>query len=456
MDGTVLIADDDRGIRIVLTQALTRAGCRVHATGSLSQLMRWVEEGAGDLVITDVMMPDGNGLDLIPAIARARPDLPVIVISAQNSIVTAIRATEAAVFDYLPKPFDLPELMARVRAGLERRRQRTPAAPTPAPAPAPAASDGTALIGATPAMQALFREVARVVATDLPIVIAAEPGAGRSTLARALHMLGERRGGPLVTLVPGDPPEALAARLAEAQGGTLIVEDPAAHDPATQLRLAVLLDAPPAEGPSPRLVATTGPDPLADIAAGRLSPELYYRLAGAVLALPPLRERLDDLPALARLMLERAGGQARELSPAALELLRAHLFPGNLRELDNLLRRLSLTAQAPRIEAAEVAAALAATRTAPRAPRPDPSQPLAETVEQHLQRYFDLHGNDLPPPGLYDRIMRESERPLIQIALDACNGNQLRCAELLGLNRNTLRKKIAELDIQVTRRRRVM
>lgn len=456
MDGTVLIADDDRGIRIVLTQALTRAGCRVHATGSLAQLMRWVEEGAGDLVITDVMMPDGNGLDLIPAIARARPDLPVIVISAQNSIVTAIRATEAAVFDYLPKPFDLPELMARVRAGLERRRQRTPAAPTPPPAPAPAASDGTALIGATPAMQALFREVARVVATDLPIVIAAEPGAGRSTLARALHMLGERRGGPLVTLAPGDPPEALAARLAEAQGGTLIVEDPAAHDPATQLRLAVLLDAPPAEAPSPRLVATTGPDPLADIAAGRLSPELYYRLAGAVLALPPLRERLDDLPALARLMLERAGGQARELSPAALELLRAHLFPGNLRELDNLLRRLSLTAQAPRIEAAEVAAALAATRTAPRAPRPDPSQPLAETVEQHLQRYFDLHGNDLPPPGLYDRIMRESERPLIQIALDACNGNQLRCAELLGLNRNTLRKKIAELDIQVTRRRRVM
>lgn len=458
MDGTVLIADDDRGIRIVLTQALTRAGCRVHATGSLSQLMRWVEEGAGDLVITDVMMPDGNGLDLIPAIARARPDLPVIVISAQNSIVTAIRATEAAVFDYLPKPFDLPELMARVRAGLERRRQRTPAAPTPAPAPAPApaASDGTALIGATPAMQALFREVARVVATDLPIVIAAEPGAGRSTLARALHMLGERRGGPLVTLVPGDPPEALAARLAEAQGGTLIVEDPAAHDPATQLRLAVLLDAPPAEAPSPRLVATTGPDPLADIAAGRLSPELYYRLAAAVLALPPLRERLDDLPALARLMLERAGGQARELSPAALERLRAHLFPGNLRELDNLLRRLSLTAQAPRIEVTEVAAALAATRTAPRAPRPDPSQPLAETVEQHLQRYFDLHGNDLPPPGLYDRIMRESERPLIQIALDACNGNQLRCAELLGLNRNTLRKKIAELDIQVTRRRRVM
>lgn len=471
MDGTVLIADDDRGIRIVLTQALTRAGCRVHATGSLSQLMRWVDEGAGDLVITDVMMPDGNGLDLIPAIARARPGLPVIVISAQNSIVTAIRATEAGVFDYLPKPFDLPELMARVRAGLERHPHRgsalSPSDPAPLPDPAPAVPDTAALIGATPAMQALFREVARVVATDLPIVVAAEPGAGRSTLARALHMLGERRGGPLVTLVPGDPPGTLAARLAEAQGGTLIVEDPAAHEPAAQLRLAVLLDAPASAPAAPpvRLVATTGPDPLADIAAGRLSPELYYRLAGLVLALPPLRERLDDLPALSRLMLGRAGGAGRELSPAALDLLRAQLFPGNLRELDNLLRRLSLTASAPRIEAPQVAAALAAAHPRHPAPghpggpapaQPDPAQPLAEAVEQHLQRYFDLHGDALPPPGLYDRIMRESERPLIQIALDACNGNQLRCAELLGMNRNTLRKKIADLDIQVTRRRRVM
>ncbi|KGJ16939.1 hypothetical protein IX56_17675 [Paracoccus sanguinis] len=124
MDGTVLVADDDRTIRTVLTQALTRAGCRVHATGSLGQLMRWVEEGRGDVVVTDVMMPDGNGLDLVPSIARARPGLPVIVISAQNTIVTAIRATEASVFDYLPKPFDLPELMARVRAGLGRHPRR--------------------------------------------------------------------------------------------------------------------------------------------------------------------------------------------------------------------------------------------------------------------------------------------------------------------------------------------
>lgn len=459
MDGTVLIADDDRTIRTVLTQALTRAGCRVHATGSLGQLMRWVEDGTGDLVVTDVMMLDGNGLDMIPGISRARPDLPVIVISAQNSIVTAIRATEASVFDYLPKPFDLPDLMTRVRAGLERRIRREPA---PA-ASVPVVPEGvSSLIGHTPVMQGLFRSVARIVNTDLPVIVAGEPGTGRSTLAQALHELGDRRDGPLVRLGAADAFEALGPRLAQAQGGTLILEDPAGMEPAAQARLASLIEAAesgPDRARAPRLVATTGPDPEGDTGHGQLRPDLYYRLAGMVLTVPPLRSRLDDLPALARLMLDRAAGQggAATLSDAALDALRAHPFPGNLRELDNLLRRLALTATGPRIEADDVAAALPVPRSSRAgAPRIDPSRPLSEAVEQHLQRYFDLHGDQLPPPGLYDRVLREVERPLIQIALDACNGNQLRCADLLQINRNTLRKKVNDLNIEVTRRRRLM
>ncbi|MBB1490132.1 sigma-54-dependent Fis family transcriptional regulator [Paracoccus sp. MC1854] len=456
MDGTVLIADDDRTIRTVLTQALTRAGCRVHATGSLGQLMRWVEDGTGDLVVTDVMMPDGNGLDMIPSISRARADLPVIVISAQNSIVTAIRATEAAVFDYLPKPFDLPDLMARVRAGLERRKRREPDAVAEPPASMP---QRISLIGHTPVMQALFRSVARIVNTDLPVVVAGEPGAGRSTLAQALHELSDRRGGPLVRLGSVDSAEALAVRLAEAQGGTLILEDAAAMEPGLQARLASLIESAesgPDRAHAARLVATTGPDPEGDAEAGRLRPDLYYRLAGMVVMVPPLRARLDDLPALARLMLDRVGHGNAALSDDALEALRAYPFPGNLRELDNLLRRLALTAQDPRIGAEDVAAALPAPGARVTSPRIDPSRPLSEAVEQHLQRYFDLHGDQLPPPGLYERILREVERPLIQIALDACNGNQLRCADLLQINRNTLRKKVNDLNIEVTRRRRLM
>ena len=133
MDGTVLVADDDRTIRTVLTQALTRAGCNVHATSSLVTLMRWVEEGKGDLVISDVIMPDGNGIDQIPKIGAARPGLPVIVISAQNTIMTAIQANEASAYDYLPKPFDLPDLMKRAARALDVKRRATIAAPRPRP-----------------------------------------------------------------------------------------------------------------------------------------------------------------------------------------------------------------------------------------------------------------------------------------------------------------------------------
>ncbi len=499
MDGTVLIADDDRTIRTVLTQALTRAGCRVHATGSLNQLSRWVDEGRGDLVITDVMMPDGNGIDMIPAIRKARPGLPVIVISAQNTIVTAIRATEAEAFDYLPKPFDLPDLMARAGQALSRRvRRADPAAQSPA-APPPEAEPATdptlPLIGHAPAMQNLFRMVARVLNADLPVVIAGEAGVGKTVVARSFHDLSDRREAGFVVLTSADPSEEAIQRAAErALGGTLLIEDPAGFDSAAQARLIGMIEAwesGPGRNQMPRLISTTGPDPQAEVAAGRLRADLYYRLAGVTITVPPLRARVDDIPPLARHLLARAATQglpARRLSDAATAVIRAHPFPGNVRELENMMRRLALIAAGAEISEAELrqtlqdsqpvmAQAAGPAPSAPRAmspatgmaaPAPALSGPplaglgesanmrLAQSVEMHLQRYFDLHGDQLPPPGLYDRILREIEKPLLEIALDATGGNQLRCADLLGINRNTLRKKLTDLNIEVTRRRKLM
>ncbi len=195
MDGTVLVADDDRTIRTVLTQALTRAGCKVHATSSLVTLMRWVEEGKGDLVISDVMMPDGNGLEQLPRIAQSRPGLPVIVISAQNTIMTAIQAAEADAYDYLPKPFDLPDLMKRAARALEVKRR----APAPRQDGADTGSD-LPLVGRTPAMQALYRLVARVMNTALPVLITGESGTGKSLIARAIHDFSDRRSLPFVVV----------------------------------------------------------------------------------------------------------------------------------------------------------------------------------------------------------------------------------------------------------------
>ncbi len=482
MDGTVLIADDDRTIRTVLTQALTRAGCRVHATGSLAQLSKWVEEGRGDLVITDVMMPDGNGIDRIPAIRDMRPDLPVIVISAQNTIVTAIRATEAEAFEYLPKPFDLPDLMSKANQALSRRPRKSDPVPE-ALAPRPAADPAMPLIGHAPSMQALFRMVARILNADLPVLIAGEPGVGKTTIARSFHDLSDRRDQGLAILTSADATEEAITRAADkARSGTIVIENPAGFDPAAQARLIGLIESMesgPDRAMAPRLVATTGPDPQADVAAGRLRSDLYYRLAGVTVTVPPLRARVDDILPLANHLLARAATQGlpdRTLGDDAASLLRAHAFPGNVRELENMMRRLALIASGSAITAPEMREALSQQGSArvtpvavpmPVAPvqtdSPVPgfslgsgNGPLSDSVEAHLQRYFDLHGDSLPPPGLYDRILREIERPLLQVALDATGGNQLRCADLLGINRNTLRKKLTELNIEVTRRRKLM
>ncbi len=456
MDGTVLVADDDRTIRTVLTQALTRAGCKVHATSSLVTLMRWLEEGKGDLVISDVVMPDGNGIEMLPRIAAERPGLPVIVISAQNTIMTAIQAAEADAWDYLPKPFDLPDLMKRAARALGQKRRAGPSAAPAAATPA----DDLPLVGRTAAMQALYRLVARVMNSDLALLITGESGTGKSLVARAIHDFSDRRTLPFVTAAAADLHgiDGPAALLARARGGTLVFDEIGDFDAEAQGRIVRMLDALP--DAAPRIVATSQRDLGLRLDAGGFRPDLYYRLSGVTLAVPALRERVEDIPLLAEHFLARAerdGAPARRLSAEAVALIRGYRWPGNVRQLENTLRRLIVTAAGPEIGRAEVDAALGATPAERRlVGAEEAGERLSASIARHLRRYFDLHQGSLPPPGLYDRILREMEGPLIEIALDATAGNQAKCADLLGINRNTLRKKITDLDIRVTRRRKLM
>jgi len=454
MDGTILVADDDRTIRTVLTQALTRAGCKVHATSSLVTLMRWVEEGKGDLVISDVVMPDGNGLETLPRITEMRPGLPVIVISAQNTIMTAIQAAERDAYDYLPKPFDLPDLMKRAARALTERRTRQPAQPAAAEA-----TDDLPLVGRTPRMQALYRLVARVMNTDLPLVIKGESGTGKSLVARAIHDFSDRRTLPFVVASTADMQgyDGPADVVAQARGGSILIDEVGDLDAEAQGRLVRLLDN-LGEG-GPRIMATTQRDLSVGLdTEDGLRGDLYYRLAGGVLDIPALRERVDDIPLLAMHFLARAerdGGALRRFADTAMDVIRAHPWPGNVRQLENVIRRLAATSPADEITRPEVEAVLGA------APAPGPRadavpDDLSATVAGHLRRYFDLQGGQLPQPGLYQRVLRHVEAPLIEIALDATGGNQARCADLLGINRNTLRKKITDLAIPVTRRRKLM
>ena len=454
MDGTILVADDDRTIRTVLTQALTRAGCKVHATSSLVTLMRWVEEGKGDLVITDVVMPDGNGIEQLPKIGASRPGLPVIVISAQNTIVTAIQATEAEAFDYLPKPFDLPDLLKRAGRALELKRRAQPAAPEAVEANA----DDLPLVGRTPKMQALYQLIARVMNADLPVLITGESGTGKSLIARTIHDLSDRRalqfavatGAELATM------EGPASLISKARNGTILFDEVADLSDEAQARIVRMLDSFDEAGP--RVMATSQTDLAQRMEKGRFRPDLYYRLSGVTVDVPPLRERIDDIELLAHSFSARAekdGLTSRQFDKGARDLMRVYSWPGNVRQLENAVRRLLLTGGEDQITRADVEQVLG-HQPAVEPLTGDDEDRLSGSIAKHLQRYFDLHGGQLPPAGLYQRILREVEHPLIEIALDATGGNQAKCADLLGINRNTLRKKITDLDIRVTRRRKLM
>ncbi len=456
MDGTVLVADDDRTIRTVLTQALTRAGCKVHATSSLMTLMRWVEEGKGDLVISDVVMPDGNGLEALPRINEERPGLPVIVISAQNTIMTAIQAAEAEAYDYLPKPFDLPDLMKRAARALDTKR-RAPQPRNGASLAEP--SDDLPLVGRTPQMQALYRLVARVMNTELPVLITGESGTGKSLIARAIHDFSDRRTLPFVTaaapdLAGADGPAALIAR---ARGGSILFDEVGDLDAEAQARIVRMLDG--FGENAPRIMASSQTDLMAKLESGVFRQDLFYRLGGVTVAVPSLRERVDDIPLLADHFLARAerdGMAARQFAEDALDLVRAYSWPGNVRQLENTIRRLVVTNSEDIIARSEVELVLGSQPEIEPLVGGGEGEKLSASVGKHLRRYFDLHGGVLPPPGLYGRILREVEAPMIEIALDATGGNQAKCADLLGINRNTLRKKITDLDIRVTRRRKLM
>ncbi len=479
VQATVLVADDDSAIRTVLTQALTRKGYEVRTTGNAATLWRWVSDGDGDIVITDVMMPDGNGLDLLPQIKKRREDLRVIVMSAQNTLLTAVKAAERGAFEYLPKPFDLPELLDVVDRALTEHEQTAERL-----GEADAGDDNLPLIGRSQAMQTVYRAIARLTATELSVLITGESGTGKELVARALHDFSKRKGGPFVAInmaaIPRDLIESelfghekgaftgaanrYAGRFEQAQGGTLFLDEIGDMPLEAQTRLLRVLqegEYTTVGGRTPirtdaRIISATHRDLKQLAAQGLFREDLYYRLNVVPIRLPPLRERREDIPDLALHFLNSLsdmGLGAKTLTPAGMQVLQRYPWPGNVRELENVVRRLTALYAQETIDAVEIEAELLEASGG----RPtvdldaDRSESLSEAVERQLRRYFDSHGGALPATGLYTRVLHEVERPLIVLTLAATNGNQVKAADLLGLNRNTLRKKIRELDIPVVR-----
>ena len=466
----ILIADDDSSIRLVLSQAFTRLGFQVRATGNAATLLKWVSDGEGDLVITDVMMPDENVFDVLPRIRKERPKLPIIVMSAQNTLLTAVNAADAGAFEYISKPFDLDDMVAAAKRALSR-----PADAEASKAQARAMRDERLpLIGRSAPMQEVYRTIARLVGADLTVLILGESGAGKELVARALHDLGRRRDGKFAVInlaaVPRERVEAELfgkgegdyGKMVEADGGTLFLDEIGDMPLDAQTRLLRVIDGTepvinPKTGrrPNVRIIAATNRNLRGLIAQGLFREDLFFRLNVAPVRLPPLRDRTEDIPDLARAFLLRAnreGLPAKTIDQSALDRLKTHSWPGNVRELENLVRRVCalygedlITARIVERELQEPAVIQAGD---------EGPVTLSTLVERHLASYFADQPDGLPPVGRYDRVLEEVERPLIHLALSATRGNQVRAAEILGLNRNTLRKKIQDLGVDLTRGKR--
>jgi len=475
---TLLIADDDKAIRTVLSKAFERDGYNVKLTGNAATLWHWVSNGEGDLVITDVVMPDENGLDLLPKIKKIRPTLPVIVMSAQNTLMTAVKAAERGAYEYLPKPFDLNELKSVVSKALKAKPNVEKYVKVD--------DEGEALplIGRSPAMQNVYRVMARLMTTDLTVTISGESGTGKELVAKALHDFGKRKNSPFVALNMAAIPRELieselfghekgaftgaesrsSGRFEQAQGGTVFLDEIGDMPLEAQTRLLRVLQ----EGEyttvggkrtiktDVRIICATHRDLKALISQGLFREDLYYRLNVVPLRLPPLRERVEDIHDLMRQFLNKYAFDHAQvpklIEPEALSYLKQHYWPGNVRELENLSQRIAVLYVEDTITLDIVRSEMVPLAVGDQTEEKEgfANETLQESIHRHLKRYFDAHlPHDLPPPGLYSRLLREFEIPLIENSLLATRGNQIKAAELLGLNRNTLRKKIKDLDIDV-------
>jgi len=479
MSHTILLADDDAAIRMVLNQALTRAGYEVRPTGNLSTMWNWASRGEGDLLITDVMMPDGNAFDIMPKIKKLRPELPIVVMSAQNTFMTAIRANEVGAYEYLPKPFDITEVLSVVARALADAKK-----PGKADHKADEPGETMPLVGRSPAMQDIYRALARLMQTDLTVMITGESGTGKELVARALHDFGKRRNGPFVAInmaaIPRDLIEAelfghekgaftgatarSSGRFEQAEGGTLFLDEIGDMPMDAQTRLLRVLqegEYTMVGGRTPiksnvRIVAATHRDLSQMIRQGLFREDLYYRLNVVPIRLPPLRERIDDIADLVNHFLraaQREGEPVKTISPDAIKLMQAYSWPGNVRELENLVRRLGALYADESISKEIVQAEL---NIADRQSMPADTGPMdvSSAVETHVAQLLREHEPKLPPAGLYQRVLDKVEAPLIAMVLNACGGNQIKASELLGLNRNTLRKKIRAHSIEIVKHSR--
>jgi len=475
--GRILVADDEESIRWVLQTTLAGDGHSVEQVDNGDAALQKLSQNHFDLALVDIKMPGLDGLELLSKVRDAGLPTPIVIITAQNTMANAIEAMKRGAYDYLTKPFDIEEVRLLVQRVLEMRRQ---------------ASEltrleeqtrrrfelGVEIIGTTPAMQEIFKTIGRVAPTDATVLIQGESGTGKELIARAIHSHSPRWSAPFVALncsaVPRDlleselfghergaftgATEQRAGMFEVAHGGTLFLDE--VGDMPLELQAKLLRVVQEREltrvggrevlKVDCRLIAATNQDLERAVKQGRFREDLYFRLRVVPILVPPLRQRRGDIPELVTYFLEKitreSGTRITGLSPDALALLTDHDWPGNVRELENTLLRAAVLAPGPMLMPRDLALARRDARTAT---YDDLS--LEDIVRLKLKEYF-RQTRDVEPADLYRLIVERIERPLIELTLERTNGNQLKAAAILGINRNTLHKKL--VDLKITPRRR--
>ena len=462
----VLIADDEDGLRWVLEKGLRQAGYEVTAVRDGDEALRAFSEAPFDLVFLDIRMPGTDGLTVLAKLRALASDAHVIVMTAHGTMETAIQAMQRGAYDYLAKPFDLDEVLLLAERALAAGRLTQEVARLKTGLQE--VWEFGALIGRHPRMQEVYKTIGRIAASDVTILLRGESGTGKELVARAIHHYSRRAGRPFVAVssaaIPGtlleselfghergaftDAKERKLGKLELAHGGTLFLDEIGDMPPELQTKLLRALQERTIERVGGqeslridvRVLAATNRDLETMMREGRFREDLFYRLNVVTVTLPPLRERRRDIPLLVEHLLAKYAAELGErgVAPEALDRLVGHDWPGNVRELENVVQRAMVMATTGVIlpEHLPIGPVSAAASVAIDAT-------LEEIIERKLLecvRGLREHAS----ANLYDLMIGLVEKPLLRAVLRETGGNQVRAAQILGINRNTLRKKLTE------------
>jgi len=469
---TLIIAEDDESIRLVTSRYLQDLGYEIFMATNLKELWKLIESNKGDVLITDVMLPDGELFDILPQIVEYRENLPVIVVSAKNNLQTAISATKQGAYEYLPKPFDLDELQKLIKKALESKqnlKNKTKIRNE---------SEKQLIVGRSPAMQDLYKSIARLSQNDLTVMIYGESGTGKELVAKALHQYSARSEKPFIALnmaaIPNDLIESELfghekgsftgahqksdGKFKLAEKGTLFLDEIGDMPIDAQTRLLRVLqegEFTPIGGKEKiqadtRIIAATHKNLSNLIEKGEFREDLFYRLNVVPISIPPLRERKEDIPELVNHFLDKAKDlklDPKKFTTESFQILEKYQWPGNVRELENFILKLCALYTDENIMNDDLAEEILNLQKLDQQML-DTENQFSKILENYLSRNINKINKEYQG-DVYNYFVTELEKVLLLEVLKNKNGNQLKAAELLGLNRNTLRKKITELNISI-------